>query len=288
MLDIVLPGPACDDVFCVQVERSCHRSRSGQSSILSGAITMKRLPVVPLVVLLLGAGALIPVFAKAPEELKKVPVADLAAEVNEQIEAIGMWTESPAAYKDRQDDIRRSAGVLATLGQAIGEHPEGKTQKLSAPGLRVAALKLVDSQDYESAAKAIKALRAAAAGQAPNPEPRPSEWRDLIDMDDMMQVINTRNSQIRRAARRSRDPEADSRDALTVAMLSLVMEQQAEDYLSEEADIAAWKKYSKDFQRGMIDLAAAFKAKDKAGIEKHLDFATKACNDCHAQFRDQE
>jgi hypothetical protein len=37
------------------------------------------------------------VLAKAPEELKKVPVADLAAEVNEQIEAIGMWTESPAS-----------------------------------------------------------------------------------------------------------------------------------------------------------------------------------------------
>ncbi|MCA9070351.1 MAG: cytochrome c, partial [Planctomycetaceae bacterium] len=57
-------------------------------------------------------------------------------------------------------------------------------------------------------------------------------------------------------------------------------------YLSEEAEIKAWKKYAEDYGQGMTDLAAAFKAKDKAGIQKHLEIATKACNDCHAQFRD--
>jgi CheY-like chemotaxis protein len=174
------------------------------------------------------------------------------------------------------------------LGQAIAEHPEGKSQKLSPLALRDAARKLVDSQDHEAATMAIRQIREAVQGKASNEEPEKVAWKDLISMDDMMHVINTRNSQVVRAARRSRDPEGDSRHALTIAILSIAMAEQAEDYLSEEAEIAAWKKYARDFQTGMTDLAAALKSKDKAGIRKHLDFATKACNDCHAQFRDTE
>jgi cytochrome c556 len=68
-------------------------------------------------------------------------------------------------------------------------------------------------------------------------------------------------------------------------MLTIAMSEQAEDYLSEEEDIKAWKKYAKDFQGHMTELAAAIKAKDKADVQKHLAASTKACNDCHAQFR---
>jgi hypothetical protein len=249
---------------------------------------MKRLPVVPVCLGLLVLGALIPVFAKAPEELKKAPVADLVVEAQEQIESIASLAESAASYTEKKDDIRRAAGVLAVLGQAIAEHPEGKSQKVSPLALREAARELVDSQDHESAQKAIQQIREALQGPSTKTQSKEVAYKDLISMDDLMHVVNTRNSQVIRAARRSRKPEEDSRHALTIAMLSIPMAEQAEDYLSEESEIAAWKKYALDFQTGMTDLAAAFKAKDAAGIKKHLDFATKACNDCHAQFRDTE
>ncbi len=119
-------------------------------------------------------------------------------------------------------------------------------------------------------------------------ETPPAAWKDLISMDDLMHVVNSRNSRAIRAARRSRDPEGDARHAQTIAILTLVMAEQAEDYLSEEAEIKAWKTYAIDFHAGMTDLATAFKAKNKAGIRKHLTIATKACNACHAQFRDTE
>ena len=249
---------------------------------------MKRLPVVPVCVVLLSVGALIPVFAKAPEELKKTSAADLVAEANSQLESLGPWTASPESYKEKQDDVRRAGGVLATLGQAIAEHPEGEAQKVSPLALREAARALVASKDHESATNAIRHIRQSLEGKSPDTPAKAVAWKDLIDMADLMHVVNTRNSQVVRAARRSRKPEEDSRNAMTIAVLSIAMAEQAEDYLSEEAEIQAWKKYAKDFQTGMTDLATAFKAEDKAGIRKHLDFATKACNDCHAQFRDME
>jgi hypothetical protein len=231
---------------------------------------------------------MIPLFAQAPEELKNSPIADLTAEANAQIEILGMLTASEANYKEKLDDIRRAASLVAVLGHAIAKHPEGKSQKLSPLALRDAAMVLSTSEEHQAALDALKALKAAASGEAPKAAPETVAWADLIDMADMMQIINTRNAQVVRAARRSRDPEGDSRHALTIAMLTIVMSQQAEDYLSKEEDIKAWKQYAKDFQTGMTDLAIAIKAQDKANVQKHLAGATKACNDCHAQFRKTE
>lgn len=245
---------------------------------------MQRL-LVPVCLLALSLSVLIPVFAETPQELKTVPVQDLVAEANSQIEEVRMWTASGETFKEKQDDIRRTAGVLAVLGQAIKEHPEGETQKLSGRGVRDAALELAESKGQQEAAEAVKKMQVAQKG-LPNVKGSAAKWKDLIGMDDLMHVVNTRNAKIRRSARRSRDPEGDSQNALTIAMLSLPMAEQGEDYLSEEAEIKAWKKFAHDYGKGMTDLAAAFKAKDKAAIQKHLEFATKACNDCHAQFRD--
>lgn len=249
---------------------------------------MPRLPFIPLCVLSLGLGVMIPLLAEAPEELKKAPVADLSAEANEQIKSLETWTETEAAHKEKADDIRRAASLIAVLGQAISEHPEGKTQKLSPLALRDAAMVLAGSEEHQAALDAVKSLKAAAQGEAPKTTPETVAWADLIDMADLMQVINIRNSHVVRAARRSRDPEGDSRHALTIAMLTIVMSEQADDYLSKAEDIKAWKQYAKDFQAGMTDLAAAIKTQDKANIPKHLAAATKACNDCHAQFRETE
>ena len=255
--------------------------------ILAGEYAMKRFPVLPACVLLLGAGLMIPLFAKSPEVLKKSPVQDLAAEADELILEVKTSTATGEAFMEKKDDIRRTAGVLAALGHAISQHPESKSVKLSGSTLRDAALELAESKDQAAAQKAIQDLQAALEGTA-SMKASAAAWKDLISMDDLMHVVNTRNAKVRRSARRSRDPEADARNAQTIAVLTLVMAEQAEDYLSEEAEIKAWKKFAMDYHQGMTDLAAAFKAKDKAGIQKHLDLATKACDACHAKFRDTE
>lgn len=248
---------------------------------------MKRFPVLPACVLFLGAGVMIPLFAKPSEVLKKSPVQDLASEADELIGELKTSTATDEAYMEKKDDVRRTAGVLAALGQAIKEHPDSKSVEYSGLGLRDAALELASSTDQKAAIQAVENLKAAQAG-TPNMKANAVAWKDLIGMDDLMHVVNTRNAKVRRSARRSRDPEGDARNAQTIAILTLVMAEQAEDYLSEEEEIKAWKKFAMDYHQGMTDLAAAFKAKDKAGIQKHLDIATKACDACHAKFRDLE
>ncbi len=249
---------------------------------------MKRLPDVPLCVLFIGLAFLVPIFAKPPVELQKVAsIKDLTALAKEQVESIAEQSETEEKYALTKEEIRREAGVLAVLAQATLEHPDRKTQKMSPLALRDAALKLAKSKTYEGVKSALPQLRAAAGGEGASEKFAEVAWKDLIEMDDLMHVVNAKNSRIRRAARRSRDPEADSRNAALVAVLSLSMAEKT-DQLSGADEKTAWKKYALDFQKGMTDLAAAFKAKDKAAIEKHLAFATKACNDCHAHFRDGE
>ncbi len=255
---------------------------------------MKRFPIVPLCVLCLGLAILYPAFAKEPTakedlkaRLKKAPTADLLAEAKDQIEALKTLLDSEEVYKEKTDEIRRTASLLRMLGQFLFLHPDSKEHRWMGTNLVGGAVRLLKSDNFAAAKKAQARLDEAFKPQTEKRDPENTPWKELVSMEDMMHIVNERNSQVRRAARRSRKPEEDSRNAQTIALLSLVMAEKTE-HLKTQAEKDAWKKFALDYQQGMADVARAFKEKDKDGIQKHLALATKACNDCHAQFRDGE
>jgi cytochrome c556 len=103
-------------------------------------------------------------------------------------------------------------------------------------------------------------------------------------MDPLMESFNGLNVNLRRTVRRSSDPEEDSIDATTGAILSLVMKADT-SYVSDD-DVAVWQKLSDEQAAAYRAVAAAMKKGDTDTARDQYKAVTQVCTACHDKFRD--
>ena len=101
-----------------------------------------------------------------------------------------------------------------------------------------------------------------------------------------MEELNSRNSRLRRAVRRTRDPNLAARNAATMGLLGLVILSDTHE-VKQKTQLAAWRKFSSDFQTNAAATARAFRAGDKTKIKPLYLQAAKACAGCHSTFRSE-
>ena len=227
------------------------------------------------------------VWAKPPARLSTVvSIEDLQAEAKSQLKLLRGYTASAKDYADsKKHEIPRAAGVLAVLGQALAEQDAKQKQPplISGPALRDAALTVQHSQTHAAARAAVTSIQRAVTGQAKGGQVE-YPWNKLTRMHDLMEEINFRNSRLRRAVRRSRDPAHDARHASTMAVLSLVLLVDTHE-AHKPAEVVRWRRHALDFQRNMTAVAAALRKRETAKTKPLYLKAAKACNACHAEFR---
>lgn len=227
--------------------------------------------------------------ANAAEKLSTVtPVADLVTEAEAKLKELETPLADNEAYnKAKKKGIPQAAGTLAILAQFIAEHDEDSALKKSAADLRDAAISIAKAGSFDDAKKGLEAAKAAAGGKAGGAKVEHA-WDKLTDMDSLMSEVSGRNTKLRKAFRKAPDDyNAASRDASVMAVLSLVIEADV-SHVKDKSDIEKWKKYSKDLQKSMTEIATALKAKDDAkGKATFLEANTKSCNLCHTEIRDK-
>ena len=221
--------------------------------------------------------------------------ADLRLKASAQLDLARQLLETRKSYNDSaKHELPRAAGLLAVIGQAVAEHDAKRPAKTSdtgkpihGPTLRVSALKLAASKSRSEALAAIPALQAAVDGQAAPNGTRRKAWTGLISLDHIMEELNSRNSRLRRAVRRSRDPKRDARNAATMALLGVVVAADTHE-VKQKAQLPAWKKYALQFQVNASATAAALRKGDAASVKTRYLKAAKACAACHSDFRHDE
>jgi|AP45_3_1055517.scaffolds.fasta_scaffold19128_2 hypothetical protein len=234
--------------------------------------------------------------ATPPMRLSKViSLADLHDEAAAQLTLVKQHLDTKKSYADSaKHELPRAAGLLAVIGQAITEHDSKPAAGKSAdrppihgPALRDVALKLAASKTHTQALETVPALQAVVNGRSGRNETRPRPWTGLISLDHIMEELNSRNSRLRRAVRRSRDPELDARNAATMALLAVVVAADTHE-VKQKAQLPTWKKYAVEFQLNASATAAALRARDTARVKPLYLKAAKACADCHSDFRSDE
>lgn len=214
---------------------------------------------------------------------------DLQAEAASVIAQVRGLLKSEATYADSaKHELPRAAGVLAVLGQACSEHDTRTTATdiIRGTSFRDAALALKAARSLQAAQAALARLESSFSGKTTKGGPTKRTWKGLISLHDVMEELAARNSKLRRAVRRSRDPKADSRNAATMAVLGLVVLADSHE-VRDEADIPKWNRLSLEFQRAASATAAALRAENKAMIKPLYLKTAKSCSDCHADFRSE-
>jgi hypothetical protein len=237
--------------------------------------------------------------APPPIRLSKVmSLADLHDEAAAQLTLVKQHLDTKKSYADSaKHELPRAAGLLAVIGQAITEHDSKPATAKSAdrppihgPALRDVALKLAASKTHTQALETVPTLQAVVngrSGRSGRNETRQRPWTGLISLHHIMEELNSRNSRLRRAVRRSRDPKLDARNAATMALLGVVVAADTHE-VKQKAQLPAWKKYALQFQVNASATAAALRKGDAASVKTRYLKAAKACAACHSDFRHDE
>lgn len=227
-----------------------------------------------------------------PEKTKMstvAPAESLTTAANQKIAALQKYVADSDTFEKSAKNLKRDAGMLAVLAQAIAEHDEESPLKKSAVPLRDAALKLAAATSQEGAAQALQAVTQAQSGQASGGELQ-HEWAELIDFDSLMSEIGQRNRNVGRAVRQMRrglDQEARNEAALDADMLALLgLVVEADTYGNDdEESMAGWKKYAVLQRETAAQTASAFRNDDAKTLKFAYDGCRESCSGCHKDFR---
>lgn len=210
---------------------------------------------------------------------------DLAAEAAAKGTEIETQLASADAYQEATDKVRQSASLLAVLGQALAEHPQDSPLKKSGPDLRDAAIVIARAKTYEDAKAALPKLQAALKGESSGAAAE-FNWAKLTRMHPAMEEMNQRSSQLRRVLRRPKDPAADSRHALAIAVLAVATHADTHE-VKNPADTPKWHAFAAQLQQHFSDTAAKIQAKDTAAANTAFLAGMATCKECHEVFHNE-
>lgn len=219
--------------------------------------------------------------------IDSLPIEELKAASAAELTYISESLSKADDFEKAKKKVKRSAGLLACLAQAISEHPSAADSGVAGPDLREAALVIRKAASADEAKAGLEAAQKAQAGEASGETPVEHEWKGLTSMHDMMEVISSKASKARRGIKRLRNPEETILYAIDVAALSVAMEADTHEVKNED-EIPTWVEMSIDSQKLAIDLANAIREKDKKEAAKIAKLLGQSCKDCHAKFRKEE
>lgn len=213
-----------------------------------------------------------------------VSADDLTAEVSATVMEIEKGLELPKSFQATSAKLRRLAAQLAIFSQALAEHDEDSKFKVIAPRLRDASLPFSQAKSYESALKNLTELKQAIEGSGSTSVAVEYDWSKLASLRTLMDSLEERADQVRKALRRPRDPESESRHAAMMAVLALAVDAHA-DRSHHTDQKSAWRKTSRDVQRSMTKTALAMRSRDGTSALESFTAAHNACSSCHETFK---
>ena len=222
-------------------------------------------------------------------------VGPLAAELARRVEELGTHAADDEAFDEASEmKWNKACGVVACIGQALSQHPEGHKTPGDKLAIRDTALALAEAGDAEEARGLLDPLREALTVpgieyvDSPDAaEPEGVDWYSMIESYYLMQEINDRNAAIVKVMRRPKGTDEEAANAAVMALLCYPMHAQAEDYVEEE-DLPGYYGLTIANMRQAGDIVDAVLAKDRKAVKTTVLAAQQSCKACHQQYRDGE
>ena len=222
--------------------------------------------------------------AAPPNRLTTASVApeDLTAEIRGLLTAIEAGLSSDA-FREHLQQRTRQATQIAIFSQALADHESETPLKKYAADMRDAALALTKSLTPEDTTAQVAIIRNALAGKSSGTAPREMDWSHLAKASAMMGAMKERSEAVRRGLRRPRDPDVESRHALAIALMSLVVHGDTHAVKNPD-DQPLWQETSLELHRHLSRAAASIKSRDPSAAD-HFRLGMEACDKCHEKFK---
>ncbi|HEV3006505.1 MAG TPA: hypothetical protein VGX78_18695 [Pirellulales bacterium] len=212
------------------------------------------------------------------------PADDLVAQVKLTIAGFGALVASEEAYQADSPKLKRDAHTLAVLALVLGLHDSEHSLKAAAPALVAAAQGLAAANDYDTAKKAVEAVRKAAAGEGA-PTTGELKWEKVAGLGQLMKQVTATNVRLKRNLKRFDDKQAENaRDAAVLAVIAQMAVLDTHEVKRAE-DLDQWYQFCGQMRDAAGELNAKIKSADKEGAGAAMLSLGQSCDACHAVFR---
>jgi hypothetical protein len=226
----------------------------------------------------------------APEEkmeLKKTATAEqLVNAIARHTETLAEYLSNEKAFEDNlmKDKVTAKGGAIAVLAHALTQYKDVPAE-VHVLAIRAAGRKIATAKSQADAQAGLAEVQKSLDTTEITGAFQEIGWYEVADLPNMMEEVNYLYQGLKRTVRRSRDPEADALDAVTIAILAYPTHAN-EDYAFDDADMAAWKKSSKMMHDDFLAIANAIREKDTDKARELYETATRSCAACHKDFRE--
>ncbi len=224
-----------------------------------------------------------------PKISEFAPAEDLIGQVDF---FVGRAEQSLATPKDfdlaRQARTVKDANTLAVLALMLAVHDQMHPLRNSAPAMLAAAQRLATAEDnYETAAKALAALKAArAGGGAAAPA---AKWEKVGSLGALMKQVPLIHTALKRGVEPGRLKRQAAQSAGQSAALAAIAQASMLDieHVANPADVAAWREYCAQMREACGMVNSAVRNGDQDRVAEGMQRLTHSCDACHAKFRQQ-
>jgi hypothetical protein len=183
-----------------------------------------------------------------------------------------------------KDKVTAKGGAIAVLAHALTQYKDVPAE-VHVLAIRAAGRKIATAKSQADAQAGLAEVQKSLDTTEITGAFQEIGWYEVADLPNMMEEVNYLYQGLKRTVRRSRDPEADALDAVTIAILAYPTHAN-EDYAFDDADMAAWKKSSKMMHDDFLAIANAIREKDTDKARELYETATRSCAACHKDFRE--
>lgn len=212
------------------------------------------------------------------------PAEDLAAQLVEYLESLEKSVASEQEYADSAAKVSKEANTVIVLAQALGLHDQDNEYKARSGALLEAAKKMAATTSLAEAQEALKALKAAAAGEAT--APAVAAWEAHASLERLMEQVPLVNTKLKRLTQSTRFQSKAKDSAGCAAVIAAIGHASLVD--TSEADtpdkIQQWQGFCVQMRDAAGAVGAAIRAQDQAAATAAMAKLAKSCDDCHAVF----
>ncbi|MBS0206320.1 MAG: hypothetical protein JSS49_25815 [Planctomycetes bacterium] len=208
---------------------------------------------------------------------------DLTAELHTLLTSVEQSLESTDSYNSRHEVLKRQALQIAIFAQALAEHEMDSPLRKFAPAMRNAALMLSRAGAFDEATLAFVRLKDARDGRITGTPAVDADWGKLARASTLMHLMKERAEATRRGLRRPKDPDVESRNAMAIALMILVVHGDTQA-VKNPADRPVWQEICLEVQSHMSSAAKAIKTRNEAAAD-HFRMGMEACDKCHQKFK---
>ena len=222
-------------------------------------------------------------FEAVPSITEIVSVEDLETEMDAKYRELTDAMSSLEKWQATTQQRRYLTTQLSIICQSLVLHGGQSSRKNDAAILRDAVLKIGKTENFEAAQLDFKQLQMNLNGGSVAPVEIPT-WRSLRSTHTLMESLRERTDQIRKSLRRSKDVQAESRQAMTMALIGIAIADHAME-LPDAIDQDSWRNWSIELQSEMTKTATAIRTGDRNSALESFKSAQVTCDRCHERFK---